>query len=67
MCLFTGDHAFTYPHGGYLTLYHNKINSTDVRDLSYVAIEPTLQPVSNEHFFIALQVLRGGAHLVIRA
>ena len=59
---FTVDHAFTCPHGGYPTLRHNEIRDITAQLMSEVcpnvATEPTLQPVTNEHFFTALQTLR---------
>ena len=59
---FTVDHAFTCPHGGYPTLRHNEIRDITAQLMSEVcpnvATEPTLQPVTNERFFTALQTLR---------
>ena len=58
---FTVDHAFTCPHGGYPTLHHNDIRDITAQLMSEVCsnmvTEPTLQQVSNEYFFIALQIL----------
>ena len=63
---FTVDHAYNYTftcsHGGYPTLLHNEIRGITAQLISEVcpnvATEPTLQPVSNERFFTARQILR---------
>ena len=51
----TVDHAFTCPHSGYPTLHHNEIRDITAQLMSEVcpnvATEPTLQPVTNKHFF----------------
>ena len=59
---FTVDRAFTCPHGGYPTLRHNEIRDITAQLMSEmcpnVATEPTLQPVTNKHFFTTPQTLR---------
>ena len=68
---FTVDHAFTCPHGGYPTLRHNKIRYISAQLMSEVcpnvAIEPTLQPVTNAHFSHWSANTETGAHLDVRA
>ena len=68
---FTVDHAFTCPHGGYLTLHHNEIRDITAQLISEVcpnvATEPTLQPVTNEHFFHRSANTETGARLYVRA
>ena len=55
---FTIDLAFTCPHGDYPTLRHNEIRDITTKLMSEVgpnvAIEPTLQPVTNECFLLPL-------------
>ena len=68
---FTVDHAFTCPHGGYLTLRHNEVRDISAQLMSEVcpnvAIEPTLQPVTNEHFSHWSANMETGARLNVRA
>ena len=68
---FTVDHAFTCPHGGYLTLRHNEIRDISAQLMSEVGpnvvIEPTLQPVTNEHFSHRSANMETGACLDVRA
>ena len=68
---FTVDHAFTCLHGGYLTLRHNKIRDISTQLMfkvcPNVAIEPTLQPVTNEYFSHRSANTDTGARLDVRA
>ena len=68
---FTVDHAFTCPHGGYLTLRHNEVRDISTQLMSEVcpnvAIEPTLQPVTNEHFSHWSANMETSARLNVRA
>ena len=68
---FTVEHAFTCPHGGYPSLRHNEIRDITAQLMSEVcpnvAIEPTLQPVTNERFFHRSANTESGARLDVRA
>ena len=68
---FTVDHAFTCPHGSYPTLRHNEIRDISAQLMSEVcpnvAIEPTLQPVTNEHFSHRSANTETGARLDVRS
>ena len=69
--LFTVDHAFTCPHGGYPTLRHNEIRDITAQLMSEVcpnvATKPILQPVTNERFFHRSANTETGARLDVRA
>ena len=68
---FTVDHTFTCPHGGFPTLCHNEIRDITAQLMSQVCpnvvSEPTLQPVTNEHFFHCSANTESGARLDVRA
>ena len=68
---FTVEHAFTCPHGGYPSLHHNEIRDITAQLMSEicpdVAIELTLQPVTNERFFHRSTNTESGARLDVRA
>ena len=61
----------TCPHGGYPTLRHNDIRDISTQLMSEVcpnvAIELTLQPVTNEHFSHRSANTETGARLDVRA
>ena len=60
---FSVEHSFSCPKGGFPSIHHNKIHDLTANLLSEVCqeveIEPTLQPVTGEHFhpLILLQIL----------
>ena len=60
--LFTVDHAFTCPHGGYPTLRHNEIRDITAQLMSEVCPNVAMSQFFNQLLmnvsFIALQTLR---------
>jgi len=54
---FSVEHTFSCPKGGFPSIHHNKIQDIAASLLTEVCheveIEPTLQPVTGEHFILA--------------
>ena len=61
------EHAFSCPKGGFPTIRHNEIcdlTASLLTDVCHeVQIEPTLQPLSGQHFDHATLNMEDGAHL----
>ena len=67
--MFTVEHSFTCPKGGFPSIHHNEIRDLTTSLLTEVChevdVEPHLQPITCEQFTLASSKIEDGARLDI--